>query len=74
MKKVLLDIQTFKGSGKFYDEFKVTLHIGDNKHWFHLIYELNEYKKTASQKDMIWVCNENSEKPWGFPFLSKGLI
>lgn len=50
-----IKVFTFKESGKYYDEFEISV-APEQDSWYYVIEAVREYKKTATyQKDMDWL-------------------
>ena len=50
-----IKVFTFKESGKYYDEFEISI-APEEDSWYYVIKAVREYKKTAPhQRDMDWL-------------------
>lgn len=69
--KVKVKIQTFKESGKFYDEWYKEFEIENPIAWYELIKKIKKLKKDKilPQSDLIYVVSEDLCGNFGFPHM-----
>ena len=69
--EIKVKIQTFKESGKYYDEWEYKYNIDNPIAWYDLIDKIKEEKTLGNlpQSNMIYVVSESLCGNYGFPHI-----